>query len=203
MQEQPPQSSTPAVPRDHSRRGVCRRRSGEEACWGRGHAESYRAVDRRGVASRRPGAPWRTFDVGSEESARSPLREVLRRFFAAGARVIDSSPMYGNAETVVGDLIRGTPWAHEPFIATKVWASGRDAGEAQMTESERRMGGHVDLMESTISSTGRRTSPCCERGRQLAGSATSGSRITACPRSTSWRRSCERRGSTSSSCRTP
>ena len=90
---------------------------------------------------------WRTFDVGSDERARSPPREVLRRFFAAGARVIDSSPMYGNAEAAVGDLIRGTPWAREAFVATKVWTSGRDAGEAQMTESERRMGGRIDLMQ--------------------------------------------------------
>ena len=90
---------------------------------------------------------WQTFDVGSDESSRAPLREVLRRFFTAGASVIDSSPMYGRSEAVVGDLIRATPWAARAFVATKVWTSGRRAGEAQMAESERRMGGRIDLMQ--------------------------------------------------------
>jgi aryl-alcohol dehydrogenase-like predicted oxidoreductase len=88
---------------------------------------------------------WQTFDVGPEERARAPLREVLARFFAAGARVIDSSPMYGNAETVVGDLLRGTHWAEKAFVATKVWTT--EAGDAQMVESERRMGGRIDLLQ--------------------------------------------------------
>ena len=90
---------------------------------------------------------WQTFDVGSDEAARAPLREVLRRFFGAGARVVDSSPMYGSSESVVGDLIRGTPWAKQAFVATKVWTSGGEAGEAQIAESERRMGGRLDLVQ--------------------------------------------------------
>ena len=90
---------------------------------------------------------WQTFDVGPEDAARAPLREVLRRFFSAGARVIDSSPMYGRSEAVVGDLVRGTPWAPRAFVATKVWITGRDEGQAQMTASERRMGGRIDLMQ--------------------------------------------------------
>jgi aryl-alcohol dehydrogenase-like predicted oxidoreductase len=90
---------------------------------------------------------WRTFDVAPDEGARAPLREVLRRFFAAGARLIDSSPMYGRAEENVGDLLRGTPWSARAFVATKVWTSGREAGVAQMAQSEQRMGGRVDLMQ--------------------------------------------------------
>jgi aryl-alcohol dehydrogenase-like predicted oxidoreductase len=90
---------------------------------------------------------WQTFDVGEGESERAPLREVLRRFFEGGARVIDSSPMYGRSEGVVGDLVRGTAFAKEAFIATKVWTEGRDEGERQMVESERRMGGRLDLMQ--------------------------------------------------------
>src|SRR5689334_18863175 len=45
---------------------------------------------------------WRTFDVGTGASERGPLREVLQRFVELGGRVIDSSPMYGTAESVVG-----------------------------------------------------------------------------------------------------
>jgi aryl-alcohol dehydrogenase-like predicted oxidoreductase len=90
---------------------------------------------------------WQTFDVGDDKAARAPLREVLRRFFDAGARLIDSSPMYGSSEAVVGDLLRGSPWARKAFVATKVWTSGRAEGEAQMAASERRMGGRIDLMQ--------------------------------------------------------
>jgi aryl-alcohol dehydrogenase-like predicted oxidoreductase len=90
---------------------------------------------------------WRTFDVGEGDAERAPLREVLRRFFAAGARAIDSSPMYGSAESVVGDLLRGTPGQKQAFVATKVWTTGRDEGIAEMERSERRMGGRVDLMQ--------------------------------------------------------
>jgi aryl-alcohol dehydrogenase-like predicted oxidoreductase len=90
---------------------------------------------------------WRTFDVGASDAERAPLREVLRRLFAAGGRVIDSSPMYGRAESVVGDLLRGTPEHGKAFIATKVWTTGRAEGIAEMEESERRMGGRIDLMQ--------------------------------------------------------
>jgi aryl-alcohol dehydrogenase-like predicted oxidoreductase len=80
---------------------------------------------------------WQTFDVDTASSQREPLAEVLRRFFAAGGRVIDSSPMYGRAESVVGELVAAG--SHPAFLATKVWARGRDAGVAQMEESMRRL----------------------------------------------------------------
>ena len=90
---------------------------------------------------------WQTFDVGEDAAQRAPLREVLRTFFEGGSRLIDSSPMYGRSEAVVGDLLRGTPWAARAFVATKVWTSGRAEGVAQMEESERRLGGRIDLMQ--------------------------------------------------------
>jgi diketogulonate reductase-like aldo/keto reductase len=77
---------------------------------------------------------WRTFDVG--EGERAPLREVLRALFDAGGRVIDSSPMYGRAEQVVGELLAPSP---RPFLATKVWTSGREQGIEQMRRSMRLM----------------------------------------------------------------
>lgn len=82
---------------------------------------------------------WQTFDVGPEEGDRAPLREVLRRFFAAGGRVIDSSPMYGRAEEVAGDLVAELAPIPGPFLATKVWTRGQAAGEAQMATSLRRL----------------------------------------------------------------
>lgn len=90
---------------------------------------------------------WQAFDVGASEAERAPRREVLRRLFAAGGHVIDSSPMYGRAEGVVGDLLRETPGQRQAFVATKVWTRGRAEGEAQMAESERRMGGRLDLVQ--------------------------------------------------------
>jgi aryl-alcohol dehydrogenase-like predicted oxidoreductase len=90
---------------------------------------------------------WQTFDVGPGEAERAPLRAVLRGLFDAGGRAIDSSPMYGRAEAVVGDLLRGTPDASRAFVATKVWTRGRAEGERALAESERRMGGRLDLAQ--------------------------------------------------------
>jgi aryl-alcohol dehydrogenase-like predicted oxidoreductase len=91
---------------------------------------------------------WQTFDVGPEEADRAPLREVLSRFFAAGGRVIDSSPMYGRAEEVVGDLVADLAPIPGPFLATKVWTRGQAAGEAQMATSLRRLRQtQLDLMQ--------------------------------------------------------
>jgi diketogulonate reductase-like aldo/keto reductase len=91
---------------------------------------------------------WRTFDVGVAAAARAPLAEVLQRFVALGGRVVDSSPMYGAAESVVGDLAAELALTDRLFLATKVWTSGRDAGAAQMEQSLRRLrAGRLDLMQ--------------------------------------------------------
>ena len=82
---------------------------------------------------------WRTFDVGASEAERRPLEGVLANFVGLGGRVIDSSPMYGAAESVVGDLAADLAIADKLFLATKVWATGRDAGLAQMEQSLRRL----------------------------------------------------------------
>ena len=78
---------------------------------------------------------WQTFDVGSSPEERGPLAEVLRVLFAAGGSVIDSSPMYGRAEGVVGDLLAASGSRSQAFLATKVWTTGRAAGVAQMERS--------------------------------------------------------------------
>lgn len=79
---------------------------------------------------------WQTFDVNSEEE-KKPLTEVLRTLTANGGKVIDSSPMYGQSEQVVGELSHKAGLNDKLFIATKVWTSGKENGIRQMRESLR------------------------------------------------------------------
>jgi diketogulonate reductase-like aldo/keto reductase len=91
---------------------------------------------------------WRTFDVGVAAAERAPLRDVLARFAALGGRVIDSSPMYGAAETVTGDLAAELGLHTSLFMATKVWTTGRAAGIAQMERSLRQLRARtIDVMQ--------------------------------------------------------
>ncbi|MDY7226078.1 aldo/keto reductase [Hyalangium rubrum] len=91
---------------------------------------------------------WQTFNVGTDAKERAPLKDVLKRFLEAGGRVIDSSPMYDRAETVVGDLLEELGQSRTPFLASKVWTMGRVEGEQQMRTSVQRMGrGRMDLMQ--------------------------------------------------------
>jgi diketogulonate reductase-like aldo/keto reductase len=83
---------------------------------------------------------YKGFDVGPGAAQRAPLAEVLRTLFSSGGSVIDSSPMYGRAEGVAGDLLVSAPAQGSPFIATKVWVQGRTAGIEQMRRS-------LDLMQ--------------------------------------------------------
>jgi len=91
---------------------------------------------------------WRTFDVGNDSSARNPLKFVLHEFVQAGGSVVDSSPMYGSAESVVGHLAEHLHLTSKLFLATKVWTTGQAAGEQQMQESlDRFKTESVDLMQ--------------------------------------------------------
>jgi diketogulonate reductase-like aldo/keto reductase len=91
---------------------------------------------------------WRAFDVGPGEAARRPLREVLRLLLDAGGRMIDSSPMYGRAEAVTGDLLSALPASPRAFLATKVWTTGRERGVEQMRRSAELLRTDViDLMQ--------------------------------------------------------
>jgi len=78
---------------------------------------------------------WRAFDVGAEVTARQPLRDVLRLLLDTGGRMIDSSPMYGRAEAVAGDLLTEKGVRPRAFLATKVWTTGRERGIEQMRRS--------------------------------------------------------------------
>jgi aryl-alcohol dehydrogenase-like predicted oxidoreductase len=91
---------------------------------------------------------WRTFDVGPGDAARAELREVLRGMVALGGSVVDSSPMYGEAERVVGDLASELGLHKTLFLATKVWTSGRESGIRQMEASLKLMRTErLDLMQ--------------------------------------------------------
>jgi diketogulonate reductase-like aldo/keto reductase len=91
---------------------------------------------------------WRTFDVGTAPSERAPLKAVLQRFVELGGRVIDSSPMYGTAESVTGDLAAELAVTDKLFFATKVWTNGREAGVAQIEQSFRRFRTkRIDLLQ--------------------------------------------------------
>jgi len=77
---------------------------------------------------------WITFDVGRDPAARAVRSEVLRRFFAAGGKLVDSSPMYMSSEEVLGaTLPAGAPL----FAATKVWIMGSLAGRTQVEQSRK------------------------------------------------------------------
>ena len=81
----------------------------------------------------------RTFDSPADPQSLAELSSVMQAFFDGGGTVIDSSPMYGNAESRVGDVLRAMEERPAVFAATKVWTEGRDEGIAQMEESARRM----------------------------------------------------------------
>lgn len=91
---------------------------------------------------------WQTFDVGSEAAEREKRREVLDVLFQAGGQMVDSSPMYGRAEAVVGEILAGMKARDRAFIATKVWTQGEAAGLAQMKASSEKLRAPViDLMQ--------------------------------------------------------
>lgn len=90
---------------------------------------------------------WQTFDV--DDNSRYPaLKEVLQHLHSAGGRVLDSSPMYGKAEEVIGDITYGMNEADSFFFATKVWTTGLQEGTRQMEASFRKLQrNRIDLMQ--------------------------------------------------------
>jgi diketogulonate reductase-like aldo/keto reductase len=89
---------------------------------------------------------WETFDVGPGPEMRRPLVDVLARFVGRGGRLVDSSPMYGRAEGVLGSLAKEGGHLPSLFVATKVWTRGKSSGLEQMERSLRLLG-RVDLLQ--------------------------------------------------------
>jgi diketogulonate reductase-like aldo/keto reductase len=91
---------------------------------------------------------YKGFDVGSNRDARAKVGEVLRALYSQGGSVVDSSPMYGRAEEVAGDLIAEQNAREKTIIATKVWTEGRNAGIDQMKRSMKLLRvEQIDLMQ--------------------------------------------------------
>lgn len=82
---------------------------------------------------------WQVLDVSAGGPEFAAARETVNGFLAAGGRVIDSSPMYGRSEERIGDILATLKPAPRPFLATKIWTTGRGAGEAQLADSQRLM----------------------------------------------------------------
>lgn len=90
----------------------------------------------------------RTFNVGTDAASLANLAPVMQAFFDQGGQLIDSSPMYGNAEAVCGELLQKIDDRQQLFAATKVWTNGRREGIEQMQRSRERMGvARIDLMQ--------------------------------------------------------
>lgn len=91
---------------------------------------------------------WQSFDETLNPESRERLKSVLMILYESGGRVIDSSPMYGRSEAVVGELTEALGINDKLFLATKVWTRGGKEGEAQMTDSLRKMKrAKMDLMQ--------------------------------------------------------
>lgn len=84
---------------------------------------------------------WQTFDLGDEEQPRADA--VVAATFDAGTRLVDSSPMYGRAERILGRALAGR--RDEAFVATKIWAPSVVEGRAQLEAQLDYYGGRVEL----------------------------------------------------------
>lgn len=78
---------------------------------------------------------WITFNVGQDPPARDQCVEVMRAFFDAGGRVVDSSPMYGSSQGVIGEGVRRLAAQQRIFSADKVWTSGDGAAQAEASRT--------------------------------------------------------------------
>ncbi|TXC68029.1 aldo/keto reductase [Sphingomonas ginsenosidivorax] len=91
---------------------------------------------------------YRGFDVSSGSKAFENVRHTVDALLAGLGELIDTSPMYGRAEFVVGEVLKTIPERDRAFLATKVWIKGRAAGIAQMERSLALLGtDSIDLMQ--------------------------------------------------------
>jgi diketogulonate reductase-like aldo/keto reductase len=91
---------------------------------------------------------WITFNVGDDEGLRAQRLEVMKTFLAAGGTLLDSSPMYGSSEEVLGGCLKRLPEKPQTFRATKVWTMFQSWGVTQMQKSRELWGGErFDLIQ--------------------------------------------------------
>lgn len=78
---------------------------------------------------------WITFNVGNNKKLRDARTEVLKTFFDMGGKMVDSSPMYGSAEEVMGYCLKKLGYPKSLFSATKIWTSSKNNGQQQILDS--------------------------------------------------------------------
>ncbi len=79
---------------------------------------------------------WISFNVGGSKRLRDARTEVLKTFFEMGGKMVDSSPMYGSAEEVMGYCLKKLGYPKSLFSATKIWTSSKSNGKEQILDSE-------------------------------------------------------------------
>ncbi len=117
--------------------------------WARAPALLQRTVPSSGESIPSLGmGTWITFNVGNSMPLRLQRLDVMRAFLELGGGMIDSSPMYGSAQDVIGFCLGRLEAPSAMLSATKVWTRGRDDGIAQMERSMRRWGvDTIDVMQ--------------------------------------------------------
>lgn len=83
---------------------------------------------------------WITFNVGNDPRGRARSIAVMREFFRAGGRMIDSSPMYGSSQSVIGEGLKALDAKQQVFSAEKVWTSSGRNGPTQIEATRRHWG---------------------------------------------------------------
>jgi diketogulonate reductase-like aldo/keto reductase len=110
--------------------------------WPAGLLAASQTIIKRSIPSSREAIPaigmgsWLTFDIGDNNEALTTRIQVLQSFFALGGGMIDSSPMYGSSEQVIGKCLKSLGNTDNLFSATKVWTLGKNAGSSQMKHSQ-------------------------------------------------------------------
>ena len=109
----------------------------------------YRQVPRTGERIPIVGlGTWQALDLGPGDADWAEATRAVDLFLRSGGRLIDSSPMYGQAEAAIGTIVAGLRGVPRPFLATKVWTSGRESGQAQIEQSFRLMRTRtIDLLQ--------------------------------------------------------
>lgn len=79
---------------------------------------------------------WISFNVGGSKRLRDARCEVLNTFFEMGGKMVDSSPMYGSAQEVMGYCLKKLGYPKSLFSATKIWTSSKSKGKQQILDSE-------------------------------------------------------------------
>ncbi len=80
---------------------------------------------------------WRTFNVINQASRLTNMQAVLAKFYELGGRVVDSSPMYGSSEAVIGKLAKNLSIENDLWVSTKIWTNGKQSGIEQINTSNK------------------------------------------------------------------